>query len=315
MDGRIRKAVLFPGQGSQYVGMGREFMENDREAMEIILLGESITGLPLLDAIYKGPPETLTRTLICQPAVFGIDLVCWHILKKRLNLNPDAFAGHSLGEYAGLVASGAVDMEQGFHLVSRRAEIMDEISAGVDGSMLAIIGLDADKAVEMINSFPGAEVANINSSSQVIAGGAKDDLKRFSDLLKGEKIKNIFLKVSGPFHTSCMEPASLKLREIIDDTGIRDAAVPLYMNFSGEKVTAKEQIKENLVRQLYSPVRWVDTLKNIYESGDTLFIEAGPGRVLKKLVESTLPGSFVLNVEDEDSLASAVDSGAFGGGY
>lgn len=297
-------AVVFPGQASQYVGMGKEFIDSIPGCAEIIKTGEKITGLPLMEKIISGPMEELTRTLFCQPAIFGISMVCWHVFEKNGFL-PCSVAGHSLGEYSALAAAKAVSIETGFHIVKERARIMDEISRKSDGGLLAVLGIQLQDVENLLKDFPEIEVSNINSPAQVVVGGRKTELEKFSVFLKERRLKGIMLNVSGPFHTSLMKEASGMLGKEIAGADFNDPEIPVYLNHSGRVTTDREEIKRGLVRQVFSPVRWVETVENISSDEKTgVFVEVGPKKVLKKLIEGILPGSLVLNVEDNASLAN-----------
>ncbi|MCD6408039.1 ACP S-malonyltransferase [bacterium] len=303
----MKTGFVFPGQASQYVGMGKEFIEMYPECKEIVEKGEKITNLPLMEKIMNGPMEELTRTLICQPAVFCISLVCWTAFRKNSDLIPDFVAGHSLGEYTALVASGVINLEEGFYIVKRRAQIMDEISQKVNGTLLAVIGMKIGELEEAIKNFEGVEISNINSYSQIIVGGKKEKLMEFSKFLKERGVKPIFLKVTGPFHTSFMKSASKLLEEEIIKVDFKEPEIPVFLNYSGNLARDREEVKEGLVKQLYSPVKWLDIIKNMEKENVEIFVEVGPKKVLKKLIESILPGKTVLNVEDKNSLEETLN--------
>jgi len=302
MDKIKKFSAVFPGQASQYIGMGKEFIESIPGCADIIKKGEDITSLPLMQKIMDGPIEDLTRTLICQPAVFAINMVCWYALADK-GLYPACVAGHSLGEYSALVVSKTISLEDGFYLVKRRAEIMDELSLKVDGGLMAVIGLSVEEVETLLNNFEGISIANINSSKQVVVGGQKKNLEEFNSFLKTKKIKGIMLNVSGPFHTPFMKEASLLLEQEIKKVSFKDPEIPIYLNYSGKRTTDREEIKKGLIQQIYSPVRWVSIIKNITEdAGDIIFVEVGPKTVLKRLIEGIIPEAKVLNVENFSSL-------------
>ncbi len=299
-------AVVFPGQASQYVGMGKDFMENVPGCADIMRAGEEITGLPLMEKIINGPMEELTRTLICQPAIFGISMICWHAFREK-GLLPCSAAGHSLGEYSALAASGAMSVEVGFHAVRERARIMDEISRKSDGGLLAVLGLEVREVENLLKEFPQIEVSNVNSPAQVVVGGRKTELEKFNSFLNERKLKGIMLNVSGPFHTSLMKEASGMLESEITGTGFKDPEIPVYLNYSGSRTTDSDEIRRGLIRQIFSRVRWVETVENMYrDEKPEAFVEVGPKKVLKKLIEAIVPGIPVFNVEDNASLADTM---------
>ncbi len=306
MDKIKKITVVFPGQASQYVEMGKEFIESVPECADIIREGERITALPLMEKILKGPMEELTRTLICQPAVFAVSMVCWHMLKKT-GVAPFAFAGHSLGEYSALVASGTITLDEGFFIVKKRALIMDEISAKADGTMLAVLGMKLTDLEHVLKDFPDVEIANINSDAQVVVGGKRKELEKFNLYLRQKKVKGILLNVSGPFHTSLMGKAGELLSTELDKLDFKDPETPLYLNYSGQKAIDGRDVKEGLVKQMSSPVKWLDIIKSIAAEENNVFVEVGPKKVLKKIIEGIVPGAVVFNVEDNGSLNTLIE--------
>jgi len=297
----MKIGIVFPGQASQYIGMGKEILEEDNRYKEILEIGERITNLPIMEKIFNGPIEELTRTLYCQPSVFGVSLICWNYFKDKTGITPFCFAGHSLGEYTALCAAGVFSIEEGFYLVKKRAEIMDEVSKKVNGSLLAILGISLKEVEEIIKNFKDIEVSNINSYTQIVVGGNKDELEKLERYLKDKRIKGIFLKVSGPFHTKFMKEASEKMEKELEKINFNDAMVPVYLNFSAKKTTDKEEIKYELLKQLYSPVRWVEIIENIANDGVDCFVEIGPKNVLKKLIESIVKEIPVFNIENPET--------------
>lgn len=306
MDTIKRFSAVFPGQASQYIGMGKEFIETIQGCADILKKGEEITGIPLLQKILNGPIEELTRTKVCQPAVFAINMVCWYAMREK-GLYPVSVAGHSLGEYSALVASGTISLEEGFYLVKRRAEIMDDISVRVNGGLLAVIGVSIEELTTLLEDFKDISIANINSHKQIVVGGTKKALEEFSSYLREKKIKSVMLNVSGPFHTPFMKEATLLLAAEIEKVNFKRPEIPLYMNYSGEKTLEVDEIKKCLISQVYSPVKWVDIVENIIkDEKDIVFVEVGPKTVLKRLIEGISPDVKVFNVEDKASLENTL---------
>lgn len=307
--GKMRKiGILFPGQASQYVGMGKDFLERFPESSEILELGEKITGLPLIKLCLEGPIERLTETRVCQPAVFGVSLLCWKVLEEnKLDFIPFRTAGHSLGEYTSLVASGVFSIEDGFSIVKKRAQAMDEVSKKIDGTMLAVLGKSLSEVKKILKDFKGIEISNINCHSQIVVGGKREHLETLYDYLRGNKIKAIFLKVSGAFHTSYMEKAVSVIESELEKVEIQDPLFPVYVNYSGERVEKKEYIKNSLLKQLVSSVKWINIIENMVRDGVEVFIEVGPGKILKGLVEKIVSSVPVFNVENTKSLKNTVD--------
>lgn len=303
--GKVKIGLLFPGQGSQYVGMGKEIIEENNEYFEILKIGEKITDLPLIEKIFNGPLEELTRTIYCQPAIFGISLILWKYFFTKTEIIPESVAGHSLGEYTALCVSNVFTIEEGFYLVKRRAEIMNSISEKINGSLLAIVGISLKNVEEIIKNYD-VEISNINSYTQIVVGGKKEELEKLYNFLREKQIKSIFLKVSGPFHTKFMKEGSELLEEEIKKINFKNPKFPVYMNFSGKKTVDKEEIKENLLRQLYSSVRWVETIENMKNDGIDCFVEIGPKNVLKKIVETIVPNIPSFNIENPITLETFI---------
>ncbi len=299
----MKIGIVFPGQASQYVGMGKEIIEENKKYIEILKIGERITNLPLIEKIFTGPIEDLTRTLICQPSVFGVSLLLWEYFKEKTDITPFSFAGHSLGEYTALCATEVFSIEEGFYLVKRRAEIMDEISQKINGSLLAIIGINIKDVEKIIKNYE-IEISNINSYTQIVVGGKKEELEKLAIYLKEKKIKNVFLKVSGPFHTKYMKEAADIFKEDVEKVDFKNPKFPVYMNYSGKKTMDKEEIKNGILKQLYSPVRWVETIENMSQDGVNCFVEIGPKNVLKKLIESINPQIPSFNFENQQTLGN-----------
>lgn len=302
----MKIGIVFPGQASQYVGMGKDIIEENKKFIEILKIGERITNLPLIEKIFNGPMEELTRTLICQPCVFGVSIIIWKYFQERINLKPTCIAGHSLGEYTALCAGNVFTIEEGFYIVKKRAEIMDEISQKVDGGLLAIVGIPLNEVENIIKNFDGIEISNINSYTQIVVGGKRGNLEKLSTYLKEKRIKSIFLKVSGPFHTSCMKEASEILSKEMEKIDIKNSEIPVYLNFSAKKTVDKDEIKEALLKQIFSPVRWLEIIENMKSEVDC-FLEIGPKNVLKKLIETITPDTPTFNIENKQTMEEFYD--------
>jgi len=294
--------VLFPGQASQYVGMGREFAKKDPAMREILETGERITGLSLVNLCFEGPIEELTRTLNCQPAVYGVSLICWEMVRRRIPFPPAGCAGHSVGEYTALVASGVIDAAEGFYLIRKRAQYIETICRDIDGGMIAVIGRSPGEIEQLLESFPELDIANINAPQQIVVSGLTKDIRHFEEHLLQRKIRAIPLRVSGPFHSRHMKPAGDLLAVELSKVSFKQPLMPVFLNGTGEKTTDVGTIMTGLPAQLSSPVRWTDTIINMAADGMDIFIEIGPKKVLKGLVEKILPSATVLNVEDMKTL-------------
>lgn len=281
-----KKAFLFPGQGSQYVGMAKDFFEKSQVAREMIQQAEAAIDFQLSNIMFEGPEEALKQTDITQPSIFLHSMIINHLIK---NIKPDAVAGHSLGEYSALVAAGAIDFISAFKLVRFRGQFM--LQAGLDkpGTMAAIVGLEQGVLEKICNdaSVKGiVQCANFNSPGQVVISGSVEGVLEGMELAKkaGAKVVKQLI-VSGAFHSPLMQIASDKLKAKLDETNFTDAKIPVYANVTAKAVTDKGDIRELLLKQLNAPVRWTETIQNMVAEGVEEFIEIGPGKVLQGLVK------------------------------
>lgn len=279
-------AFLFPGQGSQYVGMARDLFENSEIARNMIKDAEEAINFELSKVMFDGPEEALKQTDVTQPSIFLHSVLLNSFIK---NIKPDAVAGHSLGEYSALVAAGAIDFISALKLVRFRGEFM--LQAGIEqpGTMAAVIGLDQQTLVKVCDEASSAGIvqcANFNSPGQVVISGSVEGVEQGMELAKkaGAKIVKKLI-VSGAFHSPLMQSASDKLKAKLNDAEFKNAEIPLYANVTAKPVTDKHEIRELLLRQLNAPVRWDETIENMIEDGVEEFIEVGPGKVLQGLVK------------------------------
>ena len=276
----MKTAYLFPGQGSQFPGMAQELYPENQELME---RANSILGFRITDIMFEGTSEDLKATRVTQPAIFLHSVV----LAASLQEQPDMVAGHSLGEFSALVAAGAIGFEDGLRLVAMRASAMQKCCENVPGAMAAVINLP-DQVIEKVCAETEGLVvpANFNSNGQVVISGEEAAVDAACKALKEAGAKRALkLPVSGAFHSPLMEPAREELARAIDATEFRTPRCPVYQNVTALPTTSPEEIKENLLRQLTSPVRWTATVQNMLEDGATRFVEIGPGTVLQGLVK------------------------------
>lgn len=279
------KAYIFPGQGAQFVGMGKDLYDKDPVAKAMFEKADSILGFSITDLMFSGSDEDLKHTRVTQPAIFLHSTILAAALGN--SFKPDMVAGHSLGEFSALVANRTLSFEDGLVLVSKRAIAMQKACDNTPSTMAAILGLD-DKTVEEVCASVNEVVvpANYNSPGQIVISGSNEGIDKAIELLKGKGAKRALkLAVGGAFHSPLMEPARLELEEAIRNTRFSTPVCPVYQNVNANPSIDPEVIKSNLVLQLTSPVRWTQSVLNMISGGATIFIEVGPGNVLQGLVK------------------------------
>lgn len=285
----MSQAILFPGQGSQFVGMGSSHYSENRQFSEMVDHACDVLGIDLKAIMFEGPEEKLKQTEFTQPAIFLHSVA----LFNTLDMKPDMVAGHSLGEFSALVASQAMAFEDALRIVRKRGQLMQQAGSDHPGTMAAIIGM-ADEEVEAIctqaSEETGKEVvpANYNCPGQLVISGYIEAVEKAVELAKetGARMATL-LPVSGAFHSSLMRSAYEGLKSELDTVEIREAICPVYSNFTASPVTDPDMIRENVLNQLLNPVRWTQTLGNMIDDGATIFTEVGPGKVLQGLVKRT----------------------------
>ncbi len=284
----MSKAYLFPGQGSQFPGMGKALYERSAEAREMMDKACEILGFPITDIMFGEDAEALKATRVTQPAIFIHSVVL--ALCSGLEA-PAMVAGHSLGEFSALAAAGAMDFEDALRLVAVRASAMQKCCEKVPGTMAAVIKLPTETVEEICASCAGLVIpANYNSEGQIVISGEAEAVTEACAKMKEAGAKRALpLAVSGAFHSPLMEPARLELAEAIDKTPFQVPVCPIYQNVTALPSTNPEVIKDNLLRQLTSPVRWTQTIRNMVADGADSFLEIGPGTVLQGLVKRIAP--------------------------
>ncbi len=286
-------AVVFPGQGSQYVGMGREVLEHYPEAEEVFSLAEETTGLPVKALCLEGPEEELTRTDHLQVALTAVNLAVWKVLEKE-GLSPAFLAGHSLGEFSALAASGICSLEDVFRLVKRRGELMHKASEYAPGAMYAVLGLSRETLKDLLSKIEGrVYLANHNSPEQIVISGEEEAAAQVAAKAKEAGARLVKLKVSGAFHSPLMEPAARVFEELIQSLPFSSPSIPVVFNVSAVPEKDPARIKDLVAQQMLSPVRWVESVEYMYEAGVRLWVEAGPKKVLSGLIRKTLAGKEV----------------------
>lgn len=285
-----KKAFLFPGQGSQYIGMAKDLYENSVEAKEMIKTADEAMGINLSYILFNGPEEKLKQTEFTQPAIFLHSVILTSIIRT---LEVEGAAGHSLGEYSALVAANAIQFYDAVKLVRERGKAMQQSGIENPGTMAAIVGLDSiivDECCKEASSAGIVQAANLNSPGQIVISGSVDGVRKAMEICKtkGAKLAKE-LVVSGAFHSPLMLSAKEKLKTTLDETNIYDTRFPVYANVTAKAVTKKEEIKNLLFEQVTSPVRWEETIKNMIADGFDEFYEVGPGKVLQGLVKRINP--------------------------
>ena len=278
-----KTVFVFPGQGAQYVGMGKDLYDNYPLARELMLQANEELGFAITDIMFEGSDEDLRQTRATQPAIFLHSVVACRLMTK---LRPDMVAGHSLGEFSALVIAGALDMGDGLRLVSQRAQAMQEACELCPGTMAAVLGLPDDKVAEVCGSVEDVVVAaNYNCPGQVVISGSLSGVEQACRALKEAGAKRALkLPVSGAFHSPLMQPAAERLQKAIMDTSFYTPIFPIYQNVSARAEKNKHIIQKQLLEQLTSPVRWTQSVQQMVADGATMFYEFGPGDVLKGLI-------------------------------
>lgn len=305
-------AFIFPGQGSQTVGMGEELAAIYADSKQFFEQADHVLEFQLSKLITEGPQAELTLTYNAQPALLTVgSMIAGRLVEA--GITPDYTAGHSLGEYTALVASGVLSFEAGVSVVHQRGLFMNEAVPAGEGAMAAILGLDGDKLKEVTDAITAGgfavQPANLNCPGQIVISGTKAGVEKACVELKEAGAKRaIPLDVSGPFHSSLMEPAAQKLRAALDKVKMTDATIPVIANVNASAVTDSNDIKGLLVEQLYSPVLWEDSVRTLLELGVTHFIECGPGKVLSGLVKKIDRSVTILPVYDEETLQAVIEA-------
>ncbi|WP_100330879.1 ACP S-malonyltransferase [Bacillus xiapuensis] len=303
-------AFVFPGQGSQIVGMGRSLADEHQDIRELFERADQKLGFSLSDIMWKGPQEELTFTMNAQPALLTASIA---VLTRftREGITPDYMAGHSLGEYTALTAANALSFEEAVYAVHKRGQFMEQAVPAGEGTMAAVLGMERDALQHIVDHVAAngdiVGLANLNCPGQIVISGTAAGVDKVSALAKEQGAKRVIpLNVSGPFHSILMKPATAQLEEVLNEITISDCDVPVMANVDAKAVQKASDIQQKLLQQLYSPVLWQDSVEALIAAGVDTFIEIGPGKVLSGLIKKINRQVRVMAIQDEETIRKAI---------
>ena len=309
----MKTAFLFPGQGSQKVGMVQDLFANYDSVKALIKEADETLGFSISKMMFEGPDTELMKTEFTQPAILTASVAVWQVLKEH-GLTPDIAAGHSLGEYSALVAAGAISFADAVHTVHLRGRFMQEAVPLGEGGMAAVIGSNPETIVKVCSEVSTEDLpvqaVNFNCPGQVVIAGATAAVEKACEALKEAGARRaIMLKVSAPFHSTLMEPAAVRLKEVLDKIDIHDTTIPVVANVNAKEETKADEIRKNLVDQAAHPVHWEESIRNMVAGGVDMTVEAGPGTVLTgfmKKIARSVPCHHAEDVATIDEVVAAL---------
>ncbi len=305
-----KTGIVFPGQGSQYIGMGKDLYDRFDYVRDIFATADRVLGFSITDLCFNGPDDELRQTYNTQPSLLLVSFAVYQVLTRQTGLRPDLVAGHSLGEYTALTASGFFSFEEALSITRKRGLLMEEACPKGKGGMVALIGADMTKIEPVLKEISHddyvAVPANLNSAEQVVLSGDAEALKEAVEKLKGTGYKKaVFLNVSGPFHSPLMKAAADRLKNELAQLGHGDLTIPVVFNVDATPGKEKADVDDKLYRQMFSPVQWEKSVKKMADEGIEVIFEVGPQKVLSNLVKRIIPGISCVSVEKFEDIESA----------